>query len=434
MFAVICTACSSTLMLDISAVDTVYCVGYDFDLSGLIINLKEGNKRTQLSLEQVTVSPLDTSTVGEKTVTITYGKLSQSFTVEVVEGNIVTYIDGDFFTKEIVKIGECAEGIERESTENSFFSGWYNSDTPYDFTQTVTSQLTLIAHRIGVDEYRQVVKAEFNTLYQQWTDPDSAFSYTETDLLSLQSTYQDAYDALDSLDTVTQLMGAISDLESALFAIPTESIRVDEYLLEVKEEFATIFAQWKSNIQNYYEKDYQALFAVYQQAYDALDQCETMAQLQQALVDLPNLLAAVPIKEERIIIDRQDAKEQFIAIFEQWISIDSVNKYLEEDFAHLQIVFQNAYDGLEALNKISAFEQAIQGLSDLLATVPTAIERVDEYEAANFDYDALTEQEATYVRGLFDNAREEILLTDGGAPNPDYIFYLLKTYTHAYKK
>ena len=426
IIAFACVACAATLEIDVSAVGEVWCVGYEYDLSGLIINLKRGIKRTRLSLDEVTVSDVDTATLGEKTLTVTYGKLSRSMKVVVADANIVTYIDGDFVKKEIVYKGECAEDIVRESTDTSFFCGWYLIDAPYDFLQAVSSPLTLTAHRIGVNEYRQIVKSEFNNLYQQWTAPNSQYSYLEADLLNLQTIYQNAYDTLDSLDTVTKLTKALSDLQTAFLAIPTESVRVDEYCLTVKGEFEVIFAEWKKDKLNYTENDYQTLLAVYQQAYDALDQLISIAQLQQALADLPKLLAAVPKKKER-------AKEQLTLIYQRWISPESPNKYLEEDFADLQTAYQNAYNALDSLDEISDFEKAIQDFLAALAVVPTAIDRINEYEA-NFDYNVLTAQEAAYVRDLFNNAREEILLSDGGAPSPDYIFYMLKTYTSTYKK
>ena len=67
---------------------TVYYLGESFDATGLIVNLRLINGENK-DIEDYTISGFDSSTVGKKVITVTYGELTATFEVSIVKPTLV---------------------------------------------------------------------------------------------------------------------------------------------------------------------------------------------------------------------------------------------------------------------------------------------------------------------------------------------------------
>lgn len=94
-------------------VDTTVLKGATFDTSVLQIEATFSNgKKAPLSLADVTFSPIDTSTTGKKTLTVTYGSLSDSIEIEVIDIASIKVVGEPFPAR--IYVGEAinTNGIE----------------------------------------------------------------------------------------------------------------------------------------------------------------------------------------------------------------------------------------------------------------------------------------------------------------------------------
>ena len=74
-----------------------------------------------------------------------YGSITNT-NVGVIKGIIVTYKDGNAdYAKQVLQSGGTATKPNEPARDGYVFLGWYNGDTPYDFTDPVTGDMTLTA-------------------------------------------------------------------------------------------------------------------------------------------------------------------------------------------------------------------------------------------------------------------------------------------------
>lgn len=85
----------STLEVDVSGAVTVFAVGEEFSSEGIVVYEKEGGKNTRVPKSEYTVTAPDTSEAGEKTVTITKGEQTVTYTVTVVVPEVTATFAGD---------------------------------------------------------------------------------------------------------------------------------------------------------------------------------------------------------------------------------------------------------------------------------------------------------------------------------------------------
>lgn len=73
------------LVVDTENVDMVFEVGTKFNADNLVVYAKHNDgKNVRISSDEYEITVPDTATAGEKTVTVTYGELTTSYTVSVV--------------------------------------------------------------------------------------------------------------------------------------------------------------------------------------------------------------------------------------------------------------------------------------------------------------------------------------------------------------
>lgn len=144
-----------SIAMDKLPTKTKYYVGETFSPEGgsiLVTYVDKSTSSISLTSEGVTLSTVNTSRVGEKTVTVTYQKKRTTFKVEVVnEGFKVTfdlnYEDGKDFTIDVTK-NQAVEKPADPTREGFDFYAWYTDEactTLYDFSAPVTQDLTLYA-------------------------------------------------------------------------------------------------------------------------------------------------------------------------------------------------------------------------------------------------------------------------------------------------
>ncbi|HIW03012.1 MAG TPA: bacterial Ig-like domain-containing protein [Candidatus Protoclostridium stercorigallinarum] len=88
MSAAALVACGGTganeLTVDTEDAAVVFEVGTEFSSEGIVVYTKQGGKNVRISSDEYEITAPDTSAVGEKTVTVTYGDLKATYTVSVV--------------------------------------------------------------------------------------------------------------------------------------------------------------------------------------------------------------------------------------------------------------------------------------------------------------------------------------------------------------
>ena len=131
-----------TLSVSTLPTKTTYALGEKLDTTGMVVTLSDifGNSDT-IAAEDYTVSGFDSSTVGEKTVTVTYGDYTATFTVTVGDPTI-TKVD---FTKLAAHIADTTKSPNvyafvyhiGKSTEAEPFTVHFKYYLPGDSTVTV---------------------------------------------------------------------------------------------------------------------------------------------------------------------------------------------------------------------------------------------------------------------------------------------------------
>lgn len=119
---------------------TLYCVGDYLDTTGLVVTATYNSGRTEDVTADCTFTGYDATTVGEKTVTVTYGGKMTSFTVTVKEVLVTqlyvgdqpdknSYYLGDVFdTTGLVIVAVYSNGDEDEVTKVCTYTG-FSTDT-----------------------------------------------------------------------------------------------------------------------------------------------------------------------------------------------------------------------------------------------------------------------------------------------------------------
>ena len=103
----------------------VYERGEELDTTGMVVTVTDNNGQTkELTADEYTVVGFDSETAGEKTVTVKYGELEESFTVTVKACYIVT-VNGKEYTR-----GQYNDKVtvKAEEKDGQTFAGWKDSN------------------------------------------------------------------------------------------------------------------------------------------------------------------------------------------------------------------------------------------------------------------------------------------------------------------
>ena len=85
----------STLEVDTTDAVLIFEVGEEFSSDGIVVYEKQGGKNVRLPKSEYTVTAPDTSSEGEKTVTITAGDRSVTYDISVVVPEVTAVFTGD---------------------------------------------------------------------------------------------------------------------------------------------------------------------------------------------------------------------------------------------------------------------------------------------------------------------------------------------------
>lgn len=86
---------NATLEIDTSGAIVIFEVGEEFSADGIVVYEKHGDgKNVRVPTSEYTVTAPDTSEVGEKTVTVTYGEQTATYTVSVVVPEVTSTFVG----------------------------------------------------------------------------------------------------------------------------------------------------------------------------------------------------------------------------------------------------------------------------------------------------------------------------------------------------
>lgn len=110
-----------TAMIVTAPTKVVYERGDNFDTTGMVVTVTDNNGQIrELAANEYTVEGFDSETAGEKTVTVKYGELEQSFTVTVKSCYIVT-VDGKEYAR-----GQYNDKVtvRAEKKDGQTFAGW----------------------------------------------------------------------------------------------------------------------------------------------------------------------------------------------------------------------------------------------------------------------------------------------------------------------
>ena len=81
-----------------------YLINEEFDETGLVVNIKYSDDSSAALTDNYTITGFDSSTIGEKTITVTYGTFNCTFNIEVVE---VLSVIGDVNMDGVIDINDA---------------------------------------------------------------------------------------------------------------------------------------------------------------------------------------------------------------------------------------------------------------------------------------------------------------------------------------
>jgi len=81
-----------------------YLINEEFDETGLVVNIKYSDDSSAALTDNYTITGFDSSTIGEKTITVTYGTFNCTFNIEVVE---VLSVMGDVNMDGVIDINDA---------------------------------------------------------------------------------------------------------------------------------------------------------------------------------------------------------------------------------------------------------------------------------------------------------------------------------------
>ncbi len=239
-----------TLTVDASAAETTVYKGYDFDFSKLSIVYRRGKEEKTLKHTDVVFSGFDQNKAGEQVVTCTYGAVSDTFTVKVIDANTVTFYDGDFKEVQIVLAGQKAKFVQRADSNIKLFDGWYDGDVKFDFDTVVTRKTDLTAKYITVAQYRETQKESFLNIYEEMYQNDKTKNYLKSDWEKVEKVYADTLAELEKCSTIPAI-----DNKKAEFIEKMNGFTVLAKLFELKEKVKTdgLSDEVKANVQDRFD-------------------------------------------------------------------------------------------------------------------------------------------------------------------------------------
>ncbi len=186
---------------------TVYYTGEALDAAGLKIKLDYSDASSEIITEGFELSGFDSSTEGEKIITVTYGGKTAEFKVTVINNEIISlaivnqpektvyYIGEELDTTGLQLKAEYEDGTKEELTEGFELSG-FDSSTAGEKTVTVTYQGKTAQFNVTIKENGIVSLA----VVQQ---PEKTLYYVDEELdltgLKLEAEYEDG-----SKETLTE--------------------------------------------------------------------------------------------------------------------------------------------------------------------------------------------------------------------------------------
>lgn len=111
-----------------------YLINEEFDETGLVVNIKYSDDSSAALTDNYTITGFDSSTIGEKTITVTYGTFNCTFNIEVVEVLSVmgdVNMDGVIDINDAILITDYDAGLEI-LTEKQFSLADVNGDDIVD--------------------------------------------------------------------------------------------------------------------------------------------------------------------------------------------------------------------------------------------------------------------------------------------------------------
>jgi len=191
------------LTVDLTGVSQTVGVGDQPDLTGLkvtfFIAVGEDGVQIDLNDDQLKLSQIDTSTLGKKTITVTYmERFYTTFEITVVDKFVVSfkYIkDGQLTVVDLtIEQNAIVQPVENiQTTDDLYFLGWYVGDTEqlFDFDTPITKNTVIKAKYLTKTEYinkiTQQMQTEFKTALQ------TKYGTTDYTLIYLTDDYQNSF-------------------------------------------------------------------------------------------------------------------------------------------------------------------------------------------------------------------------------------------------
>ena len=266
------------ITLDLNGVSQTIFVGEQLDLLDLKVTffVASGEEGVQIDLDddQLSISQVDTSTLGKKTVSVTYmERFVATFEITVVDKYVVSfrYIkDGQLTVVDLtVEKNATVKPIEDiQTTDDLYFLGWYVDDTDqlFDFTTPITDNIVIQANYLTKTDYISIITNKLQdglktALQNEYGTTDYTLIYltedyqksfvkviTETTaLLTTQKTWQELDDIY--FDYLTKINKAISNTLTALQRVNEYKNSLDfsklssQSKIEVERLFASVIEQ-----------------------------------------------------------------------------------------------------------------------------------------------------------------------------------------------
>ena len=212
---------------------TTYEVGEQLDTTGLVVTATYNNETTEV-ITDYTLSAFDSSTAGTKTITVTYGEFTTTFTVTVNTPTVTsitvsgptktTYEKGETLdTAGLVVTAHYSDGSEAVITSGYQLSA-FDSSSKGEKTITVIYEGQSATFTVTVNDTLGDSKAAAIAELQTAYDNLDKAKYDETGLAALESALEAGKTAINGATSVDAVNSELTNAKDALNGIPTKPV------------------------------------------------------------------------------------------------------------------------------------------------------------------------------------------------------------------
>ena len=422
------------LGIDVTAnpTKTTYEVGETFDPAGLEVTAKYSDQSSE-KVTNYSLSQVDMSTAGTKTITVTYEGKTAEFTI--------TVNDSTQPGEDVPAAKASAIELLRQHMLDLLNSGEYDTDgaaklgQEYDKGIAAINSATTVAEvnaayaaaRAALDAVEKQSGGETDPLAQAKADAIADMeayvtakgqdNYSETNWASIQTILNTAKESINSCTTANDIRDTVTGAKLLVDAVKTAAQEAEEAAAAALAKAKTdAIAELEAYVaakgqDNYSETNWATIQTVLNAAKDSINNCTSIEDVQTTVSGAKAFIDLAKTIDQEV----EEAKEAAIAELEALVNGLNRADYSDEAWAELQdtladarAAINRATDATALNNLVAAWKAAIGDVTaDIKTAKEAAIAALDIYYNS-FNKDNYDEAGQSALRAALDNGKVNI--------------------------